>query len=83
MKRFDKLHPIVEFFYFVIVIVVTAFTLNPIIACASFVFAVIFCAVYVGIKNILKSLACALPLMLVVALVNPIFVHKGDRKSVV
>ena len=78
MRCFDKIHPIVEFLYFLIVIVVTAFTLNPIIACASFIFAVIFCAIYVGVKNVLKSLACALPLMIVVALVNPLFVHKGE-----
>jgi len=78
MRIFNKLHPSVEFLYFVIVIIITAFTNNPIIIGLSFFFALTFCLFYIGIKNLLLSLAYALPLMIVIALLNPLFVHKGE-----
>lgn len=78
MKFFDKLHPLSEFFYFAAVILLTALSANPIISGLSFIFAVLFCGFYTGVKKLFSSLSCALPLMIIIALINPIFVHKGD-----
>lgn len=78
MKIFAKLHPAVEFIYFVLVILITAFTNNPVIIGLSFLFSLIFCAFYIGVKKLFSSLLGALPLMVVIALINPLFVHKGE-----
>ena len=78
MKVFAKIHPAVEFIYFVLVIVITAFTDNPVIIGLSFFFSLIFCAFYIGVKKLFSSLLGALPLMVVIALINPLFVHKGE-----
>mgnify|MGYP004654065595 FL=1 len=78
MRFFSKLHPAVEFIFFVLVIVITAFTNNPVIIGMSFFFALSFCLFYVGAKKLFSSLLGALPLMAVIALINPLFVHKGE-----
>ena len=78
MRIFDKLHPLAEFVYFVIVIIVTAFTNNPVVIGLSFFFALTFCLIYLGAKKLIISLLYALPLMIIMALINPLFVHKGE-----
>ncbi len=78
MKFFDKLHPAAALVYFVVVITLTMFTSNPLVVGASFVFAVAFCGFYFTARDMCGSLLLALPLMVVIALVNPLFVHKGD-----
>ena len=78
MRFFSKLHPAVEFIFFVFVIVITAFTNNPVIIGMSFFFALSFCLFYVGAKKLFSSLLGTLPLMVIIALINPLFVHKGE-----
>ena len=78
MKFFDKLHPAAAFIYFVVVVTLTMFTSNPLVVGASFVFGVAFCCFYFSARDMCGSLLLALPMMIVIALVNPLFVHKGD-----
>jgi len=78
MKFFDKLHPAAAFIYFVVVVMLTMFTSNPLVVGASFVFGVAFCCFYFSARDMCGSLLLALPMMIVIALVNPLFVHKGD-----
>lgn len=78
MKFFDKLHPAAAFIYFVVVVTLTMFTSNPLVVGASFVFGVAFCCFYFSARDMCGSLLLALPMMIVIALINPLFVHKGD-----
>lgn len=78
MKYCDRIHPFAFLIYFLFVVFVTMFTLNPIIICGSFLFAVTFYGLLVGAKKLFSSLCYTLPLMLIIALINPIFVHKGQ-----
>jgi len=54
------------------------FTLNPYALGISMLCAICFCGICIGAKKLFVSLAYSLPLMIIVAMVNPIFVHKGD-----
>lgn len=78
MKYFERLHPIPCFIYFICVLLISSFAQNPIISCCSFLFAVGFCIALTGAKKTAVSLLYALPLIIIIALINPIFVHKGE-----
>lgn len=78
MKSFQGYHPIILFLYFLGVIFITMFTMNPILLGLSFVSSLVFCGMLIGIKKLLKSLAYSLPMMIIIALTNPLFVHKGE-----
>ena len=78
MKKFDSLHPVVSFCYIMIVVVIGMWSSSPIISVLSLVGSLSFCGALIGGKSILKSMACTLPIMLIIALTNPIFVHKGE-----
>lgn len=78
MRYFERLHPVPCFIYFVCVLIITSFAGNPIITCCSFVFSVGFCTALTGVKKTAVSLLYTLPLMIIIALINPVFVHKGE-----
>lgn len=78
MRYFDRLHPMTAFVYLLFAIAITMFTLNPYALCISMLCAICFCGICIGAKKLFVSLAYSLPLMIIVAMVNPIFVHKGD-----
>lgn len=77
MHKFDDYHPIILFFYFVLVIFITMFSMHPIVLGLSFLCSVIFCLTLEGGKKLFLSLCYTLPMMLILALSNPLFVHKG------
>ena len=77
MKAFDNFHPVAPFLYFAAVIFVTMFTTHPILLGVSFACAVFTCGMITGAKKTLKSLLYALPVMIVIALTNPLFSHNG------
>lgn len=78
MRYFDRLHPIVAFVYFVFIILIAMISMNPIIVSICYVFGIVFCGMLIGLKKILKSLLYNIPLMIILALTNPMFVHKGE-----
>lgn len=78
MKAFQSYHPIILFLYFIGLIFITMFTMNPILITISFVSGIFFCGMLIGAKKLLKSLAYSLPMLLIIALTNPLFVHKGE-----
>ena len=77
MRYFDRLHPISAFFYFLMMLLCAMLTMNPIIVSLCYIFGILFCGMLIGAKKLFLSLACTVPLMLVIALINPLFVHKG------
>lgn len=78
MKRTETLHPVNLLIYFVGVLVLTMFTMNPVLVCISFLGAICFFGTLNGFLKLAKSLLCALPIFLVLAATNPIFVHDGE-----
>ena len=78
MKAFESYHPIILFFYFFSMIFVTMFTTNPILLVISFVGSILFCWMLIGTNEMLKSLGYSLIMMLIMAITNPLFVHRGE-----
>lgn len=77
MKRFEQLHPVVSLVYFIFVIFITMFSTNPIIGISSFIASYLFDISLRGFKKALKSFLYMLPLIILVAITNPIFNSRG------
>ncbi len=79
MRRnaFCDIHPAVSFAFFMAVMLITAFVLHPVIVGISLVSAFILMVVLKGKKALLFGVCAALPLILAVALINPLFNHEG------
>lgn len=78
MRYFDRLHPITAFVYFMLLLLVAMLTTNPVIITIYYLASVVFCGMLIGLRKLLSSLAYNIPLMLMIALTNPMFVHKGE-----
>ena len=77
MSYLDRLHPFCSFCYFFFLILIAMFTRNPLIILLCYLSAVVLCALLIGFRKLLSSLAMSVPLMLMIALTNPLFVHAG------
>ena len=74
---FAGYHPIVNYLYFVYVILVPIFFLHPVFLAISFASALAY-SIYLGRKRAVKFGLCfVLPLMVIAALFNPLFNHRG------
>lgn len=73
---FAELHPAVEFLYFALVIGLSMFAAHPVCQLISLSGAVGYMLCRTG-GQALKSLCRLLPLMLLTALINPLFSHEG------
>jgi len=74
---FSSYHPIVNFVYFVFVLVFTMFFLHPASLLISLTCALAYAVYLNGRKAVLFSLSFMLPMMLIAAIVNPAFNHEG------
>ena len=70
-------HPALNMAFFLAVMLITAFVLHPVITGISLVSAAVYTVVLRGRKAVLFMLAAALPLILLVAVLNPLFNHEG------
>lgn len=78
MRYFYRLHPAVAFLYLVTVLVLSMLTLHPVAVGLCFLSGIAFYGMLKGGRALLRSLARTLPLILLVAVTNPIFVHRGE-----
>lgn len=78
MRYFDRLHPITAFVYFMLLLLVAMLTMNPVIITICYLASIVFCGMLIGMRKLMSSLAYNFPLMLMIALTNPMFVHKGE-----
>ena len=76
---FEKIHPAVELAFFTAVMLITAFVLHPGITGISLAAAFAYAIKLNGRKALMLALCGALPLMLFVAVLNPLFNHAGTR----
>lgn len=77
MNEFKTYHPIVNFIYFVFVIGFSCFFMHPVCLGISLVSGFTYSVMLCGKKTIKKNLIYMLPVVVVMALVNPAFNHEG------
>ena len=74
---FSGFHPAVNFIYFALVLVCTMFFMHPVSLLISLAGALVY-AVYLGGRKAVRfSLRIMLPMMLLAAILNPVFDHEG------
>ena len=77
MSEFKTYHPIVNFTYFVFVIGFSCFFMHPVSLCISLVCGFIYSVMLKGKKAITNNLIYMIPMLIIMALINPAFNHKG------
>lgn len=77
MKEFKTYHPIVNFTYFFCVITLSMFFMNPVCLIISAAAGFIYSVMLSGGKTLKRNIVYILPLLLITALVNPLFNHEG------
>ena len=77
MNEFKGYHPIVNFIYFVFVIGFSCFIINPFCLCISLVSGFTYSAMLKGTKQVKTNLIYMLPMIIIMALMNPLFNHQG------
>ena len=77
MREFKTYHPIVNFVYFVFVIGFSCFFMHPVSLCISLVSGFTYSVMLKGKKTIKNNLIYMLPMLVVMALINPAFNHEG------
>jgi energy-coupling factor transport system permease protein len=74
---FGSCHPIVNFYYFVLVILCSMFFLHPTVMMLSFLGALSYAVYLKGEKAVRFTIFGMLPIFLVAAIFNPLFSHAG------
>ena len=76
--HFSGYHPLVNFLFFIVVIVASAFYIHPVFLGISLVAAFAYQWVLQGFKKTIKSfLLISVPMMVIIMLINPMFSHYG------
>ena len=74
---FSSCHPVINFLYFALVLLVTMFCLHPIILGLSLAGSVVYAVYLNGQRAVRFSLAFLLPMMLLTLIITPSFNHQG------
>ena len=77
MNEFKSCHPIVNFLYFFLVIGFTMFLMHPVSLGITLFCAVLYTFVLKGKRKALKSMGLAVFVILITAILNPLFSHYG------
>ena len=77
MSEFKTYHPIVNFIYFVFVIGLSCLFLHPVCLCISLISGFTYSVMLKGKKAIKTNLIYMLPMLIIMALINPAFNHEG------
>lgn len=80
MKAFESYHPFVTLVYFLSVLSVSMFVMNPIIEATALVGALLFSLTVQKKNEIFKSALFYTAMLLLVTLTNPLFSHLGETK---
>lgn len=74
---FSKLHPVILFFYFVVVLLVTMCSMHPLFWGIGFCAAFGYACILRGLRKAISALAKLFVLMLLIACLNALFQHGG------
>ncbi len=77
MNEFKTYHPIVNFIYFVFVIGFSCFFMHPVCLCISLACGFTYSVMLKGKKAIKINLIYMIPMVVAMALINPLFNHEG------
>ncbi len=77
MNEFRNYHPLVNFLYFISVILFSMLLMNPIMLVISLVCAVTYSVMLGGRKTIKFNLICLLPMLITASAINMAFNHRG------
>lgn len=75
---FSTYHPFVNLIYFVIVIAISIFAMHPAFLAISFICSFTYSIKLNGIKAMKFNIMYMVPMMIIGAAVNPLFVHEGS-----
>ncbi len=75
--HFAKMHPIVNFTYFISVILLAMLHTNPIMLFISFVCSMVYCTYLGGTKSLKFNFLGIFPMIILLAIINPLFNHRG------
>lgn len=78
MKSFATFHPLVLFIYYVMIITITMFILHPAILVFSLLGSLLFFSMLTPKIILFKDIGCYILVFLLIAVTNPLFVHKGE-----
>ncbi len=78
MKAFESYHPFVTLVYFLSVLSISMFVMNPIIEITALIGAFLFCITVQKPSDTLKNTGFYLVMFLLVTLTNPLFSHSGN-----
>ncbi len=77
MNEFKTYHPIVNFIYFVFVIGFAMFLMHPVALGISFLCSLLSSCLAAGEKGAKARICYMLPMLIIMALINPLFNHEG------
>jgi len=78
MKSFADFHPFVLLFYYVAVICITMFIMHPLIILLSLCGSLLFFGLLIPRRTFWKDFGFYMLVFVLIAVTNPIFVHKGE-----
>lgn len=76
-REFDTYHPVINFAFFVVVIMFTLMFMHPVFLVIGLVAAIAYSIYLMGVKAVKFNLFFSLPMMFGIAVLNPFFVHEG------
>lgn len=74
---FGTYHPLINFFYFALVILISMFCMHPVFLAISFISSFIYSIKLKGKKAVKYNFLCVIPVLIISAVLNPLFVHEG------
>ncbi len=77
MKHFGQYHPLSLLVYFLSELLIAMFVTNPVIQLSALLGGTLFCATLVPRRELGTNLGFYIPMMLLVAVTNPLFSHNG------
>lgn len=77
MNEFKTYHPLVNFLYFAFVIGFSMIFMNPICLFTAFFCGLLYSGILGGVKKLKSNLCYGIPVLLISALINPLFNHRG------
>jgi len=77
MREFGKYHPIVNFAYFVAVVVFSGVFMHPVCLAISLICSFCYSIMSGGVRSLKFNILYMLPLFIITALMNPAFNHEG------
>lgn len=76
-NMFSLYHPIGLFVYFMSVIVITMFTINPVILIMALAGGITYILTVTSVRKFLKDMVFQIPFFILIAITNPLFSHNG------